>query len=71
MDKLKPCPFCGSEAGLFSKPNERKQSLSPLLWAVRCLRCNANQFFYSSDHDAIEAWNRRASDVGEAGGRDE
>ena len=51
--KLKPCPFCGGEAELFIVPGKMTK------WAVRCTKCYANNGTFVSDHDAVEAWNKR------------
>jgi hypothetical protein len=59
MAELKPCPFCGGEAelreegdGFFvSCENDRCNVIVETM--VRVGRC---------EHDAIEAWNRRAGD---------
>lgn len=61
MDELKPCPFCGGDAELLSI-NNNGQGLSPLFWYVVCTNMCARTFRHISDHDAIEAWNRRVSD---------
>lgn len=56
--KLKPCPFCGSEAHIFQiQENDKLQSR---LWAVRCPVCGANQLAFSEKHCAVESWNKRA-----------
>lgn len=50
-NKLKKCPFCGGEAhvvGLSTK------------WVV-CSKCEAESGCFYTEEDAIEAWNRRAS----------
>ena len=62
MSELKPCPFCGSEAELTIVPGYFKSGLSSSGWHVRCLNCYCSQPPYMSDHDAVEAWNRRVSD---------
>lgn len=61
MDKLKPCPFCGSE------PNVQKAEYNApyVEYFVRCSnmkKCSVLPFTYSFDNieDAIDAWNRRA-----------
>ena len=58
MDKqLKPCPFCGGEAKLYTDP-----------WStVMCHKCKAMSAYflhkadYCSVDKAIEAWNRRVN----------
>jgi len=60
MNKLKPCPFCGGKAELIIVPGYFNQGLSSSGWLVKCLAGCCNQMPYGSDHDAVEAWNRRA-----------
>jgi len=60
--ELKPCPFCGGKADLIIVPGYFQQGLSSSGWLVKCLAGCCNQMPYASDHDAIEAWNRRAKD---------
>lgn len=60
MDELKPCPFCGGKAELLAVP--QSSGLSPMKWVIVCKNKCVNQYPHISDHDAIEAWNRRASD---------
>ena len=60
MDKLKPCPFCGGKAELIIVPGYFKSGLSSSGWLVKCIKGCCNQNPYTSDHDAAEAWNRRA-----------
>jgi len=52
-DKLLHCPFCGGKAELLIVPGTRTK------WVVRCTKCYTNNGTFSSDHDAVEAWNRR------------
>ena len=59
MDKLKPCPFCNGKAELIIAPGYFKSGLSSSGWLVKCLNGCCNQTPHTSDHDAIEAWNRR------------
>lgn len=58
MDKLKPCPFCGGEAYIQSLPTARKTKI----YSVKC-RCGVMFRFMDRKYKAIEAWNRRATDV--------
>lgn len=62
MEELKRCPFCGGEAELLIVPGYFKQGLSSSGWIVKCLNGCCNQMPHASDHDAIEAWNRRKGD---------
>ena len=52
-EKLKPCPFCGSEARLM-----RNQTAFYIL----CCECSAQSLWDIHKEQAIEAWNRRADD---------
>ena len=64
-NELKPCPFCGGEAKLWSN-HYAEEDLT--LWQVRCNRdflrkkCYMNDSFVSfgTEEEAIEAWNTRA-----------
>ena len=66
MDKLKPCPFCGSMAHVM----QLKQSVSPRFYVVcankigGCIAAEKYIFgkFYPTKSDAAFAWNRRAQD---------
>ena len=52
MDKLKPCPFCGSQPWI--------QHDDVLLgWFIHCHNCTGTVAAYTKEQ-AIEAWNRRA-----------
>lgn len=48
---LKPCPFCGGEAGVSERYDE--------YCAVRCITCGAKTNFSMTKKGAIELWNRR------------
>lgn len=52
-NELKPCPFCGSEAKLFTARGKCNQ-------IVRCLECNVSPGYRQTKKEAIEAWNTRA-----------
>lgn len=56
MIELKPCPFCGGEAGVFY----RKQGYDAPAYGVTCMCCSAKVFGYSLREGAERAWNRRA-----------
>ena len=58
-DRLKPCPFCGSEA----KMKSIVYPFMTLCW-VRCENCNAEiNNPRNNVEDAIEDWNRRINDA--------
>lgn len=59
MEGLKPCPFCGSE-----KLSMCVDDIDEEFWGVMCLACGGSIYpDKSSEKEAIEAWNRRASDA--------
>lgn len=59
-EELKPCPFCGEEARLINKCAAFEK-----VSCVICTKCGARtkdfsiSTKWSSDQEAIEAWNRR------------
>lgn len=59
-EELKPCPFCGSEAGIL----KRKDINGTNVYAILCLDYNNNcpmsstKLFITKEL-AIEQWNRR------------
>ncbi len=53
-NSLKPCPFCGSEAKLFSYTIGRDE-----IYHVECKRCNNQTREYAYKWTAIKHWNRR------------
>ena len=53
MEVLKPCPFCGGEAGFFAFEIFVEHS-------VRCKSCGCGtEDDYRTEKEAAEAWNRR------------
>jgi len=58
MSELKPCPFCGCSAKVYSAESWNEGGC---FW-VGCFWCHADTDFYSTEAKAIEAWNRRAND---------
>lgn len=70
QQELKPCPFCGSMAGV----KRLKQSVSARYYVGcfngrgRCIASEHNYFghFYVNRDDAVNAWNRRANDGNKA-----
>ena len=58
--KLLNCPFCGGEARLI-KESYSMWSGIPHDFAVVCKNCHASiRQFFTTEAEAIEAWNRRA-----------
>ena len=63
--KLKPCPFCGGEAG-FNKRKElncdsqHKSITAKERYKVACRACSCGTAWLFYEEDAIGAWNRRA-----------
>ena len=55
--KLKPCPFCGSEATLISL------SLSHFIACINSEECGSSGGLKNSPEKAIAAWNNRAADL--------
>lgn len=49
--ELKPCPFCGSTAGLYVSYEGR--------YAVQCNYCCIGTIHMKNKQDAIELWNHR------------
>lgn len=56
MNDLKQCPFCGGEAQLLIVPGRVAH------WVVKCTKGCCNTCQHISDHDAEEAWNKRAAE---------
>ena len=54
--KLKPCPYCGLTPVNAQKPYSSRDS-----WKVECAWCGRRMQGYSTEEEAIEAWNRRAN----------
>ena len=64
MGELKPCPFCGGEAKIFENGEERKSKyyfVDVLCKDMNCRGCSSC-LEYRNKQEAIEAWNRRATD---------
>lgn len=68
MKDLKPCPFCGRNAGLSEFYHEERHSY-PYYAEVICMRCQArvgstgfSQTKEEAAEKAIKAWNRRVDD---------
>lgn len=70
MDELKPCPFCGGEArewnnGSIEPIIDENGSyvdmliFSPDMFGIECTKCCCQNIGYSSEQEAIKAWNKR------------
>lgn len=55
--KLKPCPFCGGEATLWS--GNIDDDYSDLYYDVYCTACNCMTPKFHDEESAIRFWNRR------------
>lgn len=61
--KLKPCPFCGSEAEIVWDVDAGYNSFPEENYHVRCIRCGCDLggvFGFETEEEAAETWNRRA-----------
>lgn len=61
--ELKPCPFCGA-VEVFNGKTDRialTESNSGC-WQVICYECLTTSNWYSTQKQAIRAWNRRTED---------
>lgn len=56
VNELKPCPFCGGEAGIMICDYIKHQSF------CFCTVCKVRMPNMLTREEAIEAWNRRAKD---------
>lgn len=55
--KLKPCPFCGSEADIFT--SDEVGYLGNDRYTVKCGNCFCGTGHYKDRGRSVEAWNRR------------
>lgn len=60
MLELKPCPFCGSKARFVVSGSVRSRSHSVEIECTNILSCGAKQYFFDTEQEAADAWNRRA-----------
>ena len=58
MAELKPCPFCGGIALDVGPLYDAEKG-----YVVKCIRCRCKTWYFATEAEAIEAWNRRASDA--------
>lgn len=56
--KLRECPFCGGEAKVAKTELEG--------FEIRCTKCPCDfgRFWFVTEVEAVEAWNRRAGEDG-------
>lgn len=54
QDKLKPCPFCGSNDVSLFLPE-----FNHIIVCIQCVECSAHGGKETSDKAAIRAWNLR------------
>ena len=61
MEKLKPCPFCGSKAKICGHRTFRN---AHDYYNIECTnqKCGVIMLTDLNAHDAINAWNRRVND---------
>ena len=68
MRKIKACPFCGSEARLKQDTRYPRPECNPrdafevFCTNAACIIGYADDHYYLSAEEAIEAWNGRVSD---------
>ena len=60
-DKLKPCPFCGGNAELYSWTADNTEHYR--YYRVGCKKCYAGTLTYSNMDIAIISWNKRANEL--------
>jgi len=65
MSKLKPCPFCGASGISVHLSRERYETEKIWQYQVICNYnlggCGASACYSGTEIDAINAWNRRAT----------
>ena len=62
MTDLKPCPFCGGEARLYSRENPTAFYENDTEFSVSCKEwrnCRASVGWFDNEQDAVKAWSRR------------
>ena len=57
MTELRKCPFCGGEADTY--PYDFSG------WYIGCSECSCDLGVFDTKEEAIEAWNKRVSEVEE------
>ena len=61
-ERLKPCPFCGSDRVSFLPDDEQllEDTITGFIW---CRGCGFSSDSFYSEKDALENWNRRTPDT--------
>ena len=54
MNKLKPCPFCGSDSVKVHIPY-----IVEALYQIQCYGCNCTTALYRTENEASNRWNTR------------
>lgn len=63
MEKLKPCPFCGSnKVKMYSESDKDIHGFIHLCVGFDDAMVKVESRLFSTDEEAIKAWNRRTSD---------
>lgn len=57
-EKLKPCPFCGSEKAMFDR-NESRAQMGYYEIIVECQNCFAASGYCKTKKEALNQWNTR------------
>ena len=57
MAELKPCPFCGSDTGLYI---ESDQDGYMMFYYGHCMNCDTKGPALQTRQQAIDAWNKRS-----------
>jgi Lar family restriction alleviation protein len=60
VEKLKSCPFCGSNEAELFYPSEYRTGANNRDWYIQCFDCNVETAEYLTVEEAIAAWNTRA-----------
>ncbi|MBR5202680.1 MAG: Lar family restriction alleviation protein [Clostridia bacterium] len=58
-DRIKLCPFCGSEAEVINLDPFHRKDKAFWVFGVKCKDCGI-AVWKCSEEEAVEAWNRRA-----------
>lgn len=61
MEKIKPCPFCGAEARMYSGTTYRFDSGHG--WVCACKACDAQGEIGETEEEAVRNWNRRVVNI--------